>query len=195
MGLGAEGTPTVVPPVLQRPPTQPDVAGNAARSAARVVLPGPGTPRKNPGAPRRDAGQRLKALEGQTSGKHWSVTCQYELVPEEQGSVATAQETEAAMREAREAGKLGPAGGPSEPLRASRGRTSGGEIQAKERARKARAKGRIGRRKGKEMARISEARRKARGTRRRRILMGWRRGRRLFSSAGRFTESSGGRYS
>lgn len=25
--------------------------------------------------------QRLKALEGQTSGKHWSVTAQYELVP------------------------------------------------------------------------------------------------------------------
>ena len=50
--------------------------------------------------------QRLKALEGQTMGKHWSVTAQYELVPEEQGSVATAQETEAAAREAREANRL-----------------------------------------------------------------------------------------
>lgn len=50
--------------------------------------------------------QRLKALEGQTNGKHWSVTAQYELVPEEQGSVATAQETEAAAREAREANRL-----------------------------------------------------------------------------------------
>jgi hypothetical protein len=50
--------------------------------------------------------QRLKALEGQTMGKHWSVTSQYELVPEEQGSVATAQETQEAAREAREASKL-----------------------------------------------------------------------------------------
>ena len=32
-------------------------------------------------------GQRLKALESQTSGKHWTVTTQFELVPEEQGSV------------------------------------------------------------------------------------------------------------
>ena len=51
-------------------------------------------------------GQRLKALESQTAGKHWTVTTQFELVPEEQGSVATSQETEAAMKEAREAGKL-----------------------------------------------------------------------------------------
>lgn len=50
--------------------------------------------------------QRLKALESQTAGKHWTVTTQFELVPEEQGSVATSQETEAAMKEAREAGKL-----------------------------------------------------------------------------------------
>lgn len=50
--------------------------------------------------------QRLKALEGQASGKHWSVTSQYELVPEEQGSVATQQETEAAAREARELGRI-----------------------------------------------------------------------------------------
>ena len=51
-------------------------------------------------------GQRLKALEAQTAGRHWSVTVQFEVVPEEQGSVATALETEAAMKEAREAGKL-----------------------------------------------------------------------------------------
>lgn len=51
-------------------------------------------------------GKRLEALESQTAGKHWTVTTQFELVPEEQGSVATSQETEAAMKEAREAGKL-----------------------------------------------------------------------------------------
>eukprot|EP00435_Cladocopium_sp_Y103_P014625 s2655_g3.t1 len=50
--------------------------------------------------------QRLKALEGQAAGKHWSVTAQFEVVPEEQGSVATQQEIEAAAREAREVGRL-----------------------------------------------------------------------------------------
>ena len=50
--------------------------------------------------------QRLKALDGQTNGKHWTVTSQYELVPEENAAVATAQETEAAAKEAREAGRL-----------------------------------------------------------------------------------------
>ena len=50
--------------------------------------------------------QRLKALEGQASGKHWSVTAPYELVPEEQGSVASQQETEQAAREAIKAGRV-----------------------------------------------------------------------------------------
>lgn len=50
--------------------------------------------------------QRLKALDGQTNGKHWTVTSQYELVPEETATVATPQETEAAAKEAREAGRL-----------------------------------------------------------------------------------------
>ena len=50
--------------------------------------------------------QRLKALEGMASGKHWSVMSQFELVPEEQGAVATQQETEAAAREARELGRI-----------------------------------------------------------------------------------------
>lgn len=50
--------------------------------------------------------QRLKALEGQAGGKHWTVTSQYELVPEEMGAVATSMETERAAKEARELGRL-----------------------------------------------------------------------------------------
>lgn len=89
-------------------------------------------------------GQRLKALEGQTAGRHWSVTSQFEVVPEEQGSVATALETEAAMREAREAGRLraqsgrayGSTGGPdrTEEWRreAGKGKTSKGQGKGKD---------------------------------------------------------------
>jgi len=50
--------------------------------------------------------QRLKALEGQTGGKHWTVTSQFELVPDEAAAVATSLETEQAAREAREQGRL-----------------------------------------------------------------------------------------
>ena len=50
--------------------------------------------------------QRLKALEGQTDGNHWTVTSQYELVPEPKASVASALETQQAAKEAREAGRL-----------------------------------------------------------------------------------------
>ena len=50
--------------------------------------------------------QRLKALEGQTGGKHWTVTSQFELVPDEAAAVATSLETEQAAREARELGRL-----------------------------------------------------------------------------------------
>ena len=55
--------------------------------------------------------QRLKALEGQTGGKHWTVTSQFELVPDEAAAVATSLETEQAAREARETGAPeGPSG-------------------------------------------------------------------------------------
>eukprot|EP00435_Cladocopium_sp_Y103_P007936 s2109_g2.t1 len=71
-------------------------------------------------------GQRLKALEAQASGKHWSVTTQFEVVPDEQGSVATMQETEAAMKEAREAGKIrGQAGRPYGAPRGRQGQRKG----------------------------------------------------------------------
>ena len=85
--------------------------------------------------------QRLKALEGQTMGKHWSVTCQYELVPEEQGSVATAQETQEAAREAREASKLRSIAGRPYGSAQERGDEWRRETPAKGKGQKGQAKG------------------------------------------------------
>lgn len=50
--------------------------------------------------------QRLKALESQASGNHYTVTSKMELVPQEQGMVATPGETEKAARLAREDWKI-----------------------------------------------------------------------------------------
>ena len=50
--------------------------------------------------------QRLKALESQAMGNHYTVTSKMELVPQEQGTVATALETERAARLAREDWKI-----------------------------------------------------------------------------------------
>lgn len=50
--------------------------------------------------------QRLKSLEGQSNGLHWTVTSQLEVVPQEQAMVATSQEAEEAARRAREEGRI-----------------------------------------------------------------------------------------
>ena len=93
--------------------------------------------------------QRLKALEGQTQGRHWSVTSQHELVPEEQGSVATAPEMEAAAREAREAGRLRSQA--SRPFGSTSGPEAGGDWRPE-----TRAKGQKGQGKGKDWRRESK---------------------------------------
>ena len=94
LGAGPAGASTVVPAVFQGAPSTKDATcgldlGLMGRIPQLLDV----------------LSQRLKALEGQASGKH-CVTAQYELVPEEQGSVASQQETEQAAREAREAGRV-----------------------------------------------------------------------------------------
>lgn len=86
--------------------------------------------------------QRLKALEGQASGKHWSVTSQYELVPEEQGpSPPSRRRKPQPGRPGNSDGSRLSPGAPSGPPRCRREATSGSKAtKEKGRVRKVRAK-------------------------------------------------------